>query len=272
MHRTSVTTLALVALTASAAARSVDGHYTLIGRNADGSAYEGTVDIAVTTAGGCRIVWHIVDATQEGDCEQEADTLSATYTLEGQRGNAVYRIRPDGGLEGEWRIDGEARTGTERLTPVKAAAAQERPQTAVDFVRSFYESDPIYNPGFDKPFEARLTGPALAAVRKSDKESAASGEIGCIDFVLSLNAQDSDEPTVRRTLKLTEVGAGKAGRATIDASFVNFELEGIPADQQTRTVVEYDLQQVGDAWRVSDISAKAVDDQSFGWRLSELCR
>lgn len=272
LRRIFMTAAAFAALAATAAAQPLDGRYTVQGTNFDGSPYLGEVVIATSPQGQCTIAWTVSGSTSKGRCSQQGATLSADYELEGRKGHVVYAVGPDGRLDGKWKIDGQGGAGTEVLTPVKAASAADGARGAVDFVRSLYASEPIYNPGFDEPFEARLTGPALAAVEKNAKESAASGEIACIDFVLSLNAQDSDEPTVRRTLELTEIGAPQAGQAKVDASFINFEFEGIPADQQTRTVVEYDLQEVGGTWRISDMSAKAVGDSSFGWRLSELCR
>ncbi|MBP0438663.1 hypothetical protein [Tianweitania sediminis] len=145
-------------------------------------------------------------------------------------------------------------------------------QSATDFVRALYMSEPIYNPGFDEPFEERLTGPALAAVEKNEDDAAASEGVGCIDFMLSLNAQDADEATVRRTLEVDEVSSETDGRISVEATFIGFEFEGIPADQQTQTVIRYDLLAMDDGWRIADISGKAVGDDEFGWRLSELCQ
>jgi hypothetical protein len=124
---------------------------------------------------------------------------------------------------------------------------------ASDAVRFFYA--PVKSESLPE-FRERFAGAALEKFEENDK-SAGEGEIGCIDFVLSVDAQDLDDNEVARTLKLDEKTSGEA--ATVTASFNLF-----PAEPESRRQIVWSLEQVGGAWKVVDIASP-----DNGWRLSE---
>lgn len=269
MRRTIIAAAAVLAAACGAFAQTVGGKYTVEGRNADGSAYAGTAEIAMG-AGGCTITWTTGDTQSKGSCKLDGARFTAAYTLEGAKGRVAYAVKPDGSLDGTWTLDGQDGKGTEVLKPVKAAVAAGG--DAASFVRGLYESDPIYNPLADEPVGAKMTGKALKVLKKSEKESIEGEGAGCIDWVLTVNAQDWDDATVRRTLEVKEEPGATGDAAKVTASLIGYEFDGIPADQQTRTVIEYDLRKVDGAWRIADMAARENANSEELWRLSKLCR
>jgi hypothetical protein len=119
---------------------------------------------------------------------------------------------------------------------------------AEDFVRGFYthidlESDAGYRDEFVDPARAKLD--AADKLSKGGQE-----EVPCIDAFLALDAQDYDEKTVARTLKLEEQVSGDD--ATVTAKFSIFD-DG-QADSQREIV--WLLEKVGGRWKISDIDSK----------------
>ena len=99
----------------------------------------------------------------------------------------------------------------------------------------------------------RFTGKAKEILDLSDKTD--DSEDGpCINFMLSLDAQDFDEDEVAKSLKLAESIEGD--KATVDATYMLF---GEPGE------VVWSLEKAGDAWKVSDIFSP-----SEAWRLTEM--
>lgn len=124
---------------------------------------------------------------------------------------------------------------------------------ASDAVRFFYvpvrwEADP--------QFRDRFVEPAKTLFDLNDK--APEGEIGCVDFGPGIDAQDYDDATIKKTLKLDEQVDGDG--ATVTARFQLFP-EGEGAEREMR----WTLRNVGGAWKIADI-----ESVSSGWRLSEL--
>lgn len=125
---------------------------------------------------------------------------------------------------------------------------------ASDLVRFFYvpvqwEADPN--------FRDRFTGPAKALFDLNDKTP--EGEIGCIDFGPGIDAQDYDDETIKKTLKLSEDVKGDS--ATVTATFTLFPDQSEEARREIRWV----LAKEGGAWKIADIVSV-----TNGWKLSEL--
>jgi hypothetical protein len=125
---------------------------------------------------------------------------------------------------------------------------------AEDFVRTFYtdiqdEADPQYRDKFVDPAKAKL----------DENDKTPDGDVGCVDGILALDAQDYDDAVVKKTLKLDEKASGDT--ATVTAKFSVFD------DNQPESAREviWSLKKVGGAWKVADIAAPADD-----WKLSEL--
>ncbi|MBX3531441.1 MAG: DUF3828 domain-containing protein [Rhizobiaceae bacterium] len=98
-----------------------------------------------------------------------------------------------------------------------------------------------------------FTGPAARQFSARDRAVANGGEMGCVDFDMSLDAQDYDEDELARTLRLDETVNGD------DAIVVaHFDLFGRP------TEIEWTMRRVGGEWKVADIASR-----TNGWRFSE---
>jgi len=126
---------------------------------------------------------------------------------------------------------------------------------ASETVRGFY-SDVEFEA--DPSFRDRFVDPAKAKFAENDAQSSNGEEVGCIDFVLAIDAQDYDEKVLAKTLQLSEDVQGEA--ATVTAKFSLFENQ----DDAQREIV-WSLKNVDGAWKVSDIESKTSD-----WKLSQL--
>jgi hypothetical protein len=91
-------------------------HYDVAGTNPNGSAYSGTATVKVISDTTFTIKWDIAGSVYEGFGMRLNDTLSATYTIDGEPGLVMYKV--DGnGIKGLWAIRGHNGSGTEQLTP-----------------------------------------------------------------------------------------------------------------------------------------------------------
>lgn len=122
MKRTVLAAVLLgAAFIAPAQAQTVKaGAYTVEGTNLDGSAYDGTATIKLTSETTCAIVWKTGSGkknTSNGICMLYENAFAAGYVLDGEVGLVVYEVRDDGVLEGAWTISGQDGSGTETLTP-----------------------------------------------------------------------------------------------------------------------------------------------------------
>ena len=113
----------LVAVTVSA--QAADGlmrlasHYSVAGKNPNGSRYAGTADIDIISDTTFSIAWHIKGAgSSNGFGMRMGNTITATYMLGGQPGLAIYRSNSDGSFTGIWAIRGQNGNGSEVLTPL----------------------------------------------------------------------------------------------------------------------------------------------------------
>ena len=104
------TALAFAVLTMSTLASLADitGAYYAYGRNADGSAYDGTVVIGQNADGSFTVNW-TVGTTYSGTGVLAGQVLTVEW---GARDPAIYVVMPDGDLHGTW-ADG---TGLELLS------------------------------------------------------------------------------------------------------------------------------------------------------------
>ncbi|HEY1748578.1 MAG TPA: hypothetical protein VGG11_17670 [Xanthobacteraceae bacterium] len=113
-----VATLLLPAVDAASAADSMTlaSRYDVAGTNPNGSAYSGTATVKVISDTTFTIKWDIAGSVYEGFGMRLNDTLSATYTIDGEPGLVMYKV--DGtGIKGLWAIRGHNGSGTEKLTP-----------------------------------------------------------------------------------------------------------------------------------------------------------
>jgi hypothetical protein len=125
---------------------------------------------------------------------------------------------------------------------------------ASDAVKFFYspvkwEADPDYRD--------RFTGPAKALFDLNDKTP--EGEMGCVDFGPGIDAQDYDDETIRKTLKLSEDVSG--GQATVTATFTLFP----DHSEEAKREIQWLMINEGGKWKIADIVSV-----SSGWKLSEL--
>lgn len=118
-------------------------------------------------------------------------------------------------------------------------------QDPTDAVQFFYN-----DPGseFADENRGRFTGKAKEVLDAATKES----DEPCIDFMLTLDAQDFDEAEIKKSLNLA--GAMAGDYASVD---VTFKLFGEDAK------IVWTLEKSGDEWKVSD-----VESPKNGWKLS----
>jgi len=126
---------------------------------------------------------------------------------------------------------------------------------ASDAVRRFYQPEVGFEP--DLALRDHFVDPAKSIFEKNDRLSNNGDEIGCIDFVLAIDAQDLDQDEIDRTLKLTE-------KATGDTAVVTATFRLFPGEEGYPREIVWDLRQVDGAWKVADIASITND-----WRLSE---
>ena len=123
-----------------------------------------------------------------------------------------------------------------------APAFAQDPTEAVQF---FYN-----DPGSEFAAENRDrgVGKAREVLDAATKES----DEPCIDFMMTLDAQDFDADELKKTLNLSGAMAGDSG--SVDATF---KLFGEDAK------IVWILEKVGDEWKVSDI-----ESPKNGWKLT----
>ena len=97
--RTYIFAAAAVALsTAAAIAQALTGSYTAQGRNADGSSYSGTVEIA-DTGSSVGMTWAVGNQNYAGQGVLEGRVLTVNW---GAAAPVIYVVMPDGSLLGTW--------------------------------------------------------------------------------------------------------------------------------------------------------------------------
>jgi hypothetical protein len=108
--------LPAVGTTLAADSMTLASTYDVSGTNPDGSAYSGTASVKVISDTTFTIKWEIAGSVYQGFGMRLNDTLSATYTINGEPGLVMYKV--DGtGIKGLWAIRGHNGSGTEQLKP-----------------------------------------------------------------------------------------------------------------------------------------------------------
>lgn len=119
MKLASLTAALLAATTIATQAQSIGGSYTVEGTNKDGSGYGGTAEITLTSDTTCVIKWVTGSTESEGICMRNGDSFAAGYVLGDVAGLVIYKVLPDGSLNGLWTIANNGGAGTEILTPAQ---------------------------------------------------------------------------------------------------------------------------------------------------------
>ncbi len=150
------------------------------------------------------------------------------------------------------------------MRPILLAAAMSIASPAValagpasNAVKFFYVPDVKFEA--DAKYRDRFTEPVTKLFDLNDKAAKNNpDEVACIDFDPGLDAQDFDQKTLAKTLKLTEAVNGDTAEVT-----ANFNLfsEG---DDSKREMV-WSLKKVDGKWKVADITSKTSN-----WTLSAL--
>ncbi|MBZ9675075.1 DUF3828 domain-containing protein [Mesorhizobium sp. ES1-1] len=149
-----------------------------------------------------------------------------------------------------------------RLTALVAALSILLPAAAFagpasDAVKFFYV--PAVRFEADAQYRDRFTDPVTKLFDLNDQAiKKHPDEVACIDFDPGLDAQDFDQKSVSKTLKLSETVDGD--KAEVTATFSLFS-EG---DDSKREMV-WSLKKIGGKWKISDIASKTSD-----WKLSAL--
>lgn len=110
--------LAMLAV-APASAQSIGGKYTVEGTNLDGSAYNGTAEVTLTSDTTCVIHWDTNGTASDGICARNDDSFAAAHITDGEVGLIIYKVGEDGSMEGLWTIAGKEGNGTEKMTPAQ---------------------------------------------------------------------------------------------------------------------------------------------------------
>lgn len=128
---------------------------------------------------------------------------------------------------------------------------------AADAVKYFYAPQVRFEA--DAKYRDRFTEPVTKLFQLNDEVQAKNpDQVACIDFDPGLDAQDFDQKSVNRTLKLTETVDGDT--ATVTARFDLFS----DGDGSGREMV-WSLKKVDGKWKVADIASG-----TNGWTLSQL--
>ncbi|SDA67451.1 DUF3828 domain-containing protein [Mesorhizobium qingshengii] len=149
-----------------------------------------------------------------------------------------------------------------RLTALSAALSIALPAAAFagpasDAVKFFYV--PAVKFEADEQYRDRFTEPVTKLFDLNDQATKKHpDEVACIDFDPGLDAQDFDQKSVSKTLKLSEKRDGD--NAEVTASFSLFS-EG---DDSKREMV-WSLKKIDGKWKISDIASK-----TSAWKLSAL--
>lgn len=149
-----------------------------------------------------------------------------------------------------------------RRTVLVAALSIALPAAAVagpasNAVKFFYV--PAVKFEADEQYRDRFTEPVTKLFDLNDQATKKNpDQVACIDFDPGLDAQDFDQNTVSKTLKLSEKLDGD--NAEVTASFSLFS-EG---DDSKREMV-WSLKKIDGKWKISDIASKTSD-----WTLSAL--
>lgn len=129
---------------------------------------------------------------------------------------------------------------------------------ASDAVKFFYVPEVKFEA--DAQYRDRFTEPVTKLFDLNDQATKKNpDQVACIDFDPGLDAQDFDQKTVSKTLKLAEKVDGDS--ADVTATFSLFPEE----DGGGQREMHWALKKVDGKWKVADITSKTSD-----WTLSQL--
>lgn len=149
-----------------------------------------------------------------------------------------------------------------RLTVLAAALSIAAPPAAFagpasNAVKFFYVPEVKFEA--DAKYRDRFTEPVTRLFDLNDQAARnLPDEVPCIDFAPGLDAQDYDEKTVAKTLKLAETLEGDSAEVT--ATFSLF-----PEGDNSKREMVWSLKKVDGRWKIADITSK-----TSGWTLSAL--
>lgn len=130
---------------------------------------------------------------------------------------------------------------------------------ASDAVKFFYSPEVKFEA--EPEYRSRFTAPVTTLFELNDQAIAKNpDQIACIDFDPGLDAQDFDQGTVNKTLKLSENVNGDAAEVT-----ATFNLLGDDADDDSRREMVWSMKKIDGDWKIADITSKTNN-----WTLSEL--
>lgn len=112
----------------------------------------------------------------------------------------------------------------------------------------------------DIEFRERFVDPAKSLFAQNDKALNADEEVPCFEASPAIDAQDYDDVTVEKTLKLTETVS--SDMATVKATFTLFPG---PETEDSKREILWSLRQVNGAWLVSDLESLTAK-----WKLSDI--
>ncbi len=139
-----------------------------------------------------------------------------------------------------------------------ASAAQAGP--ASDAVKFFYVPQVRFEA--DAKYRDRFTEPVTKLFELNDEAQRKNpDQIACIDFDPGLDAQDFDQKTVSKTLRLVESLDGDAG--TVTATFTLFPAGS--GDEGSAREMVWSVKKVDGRWKIADIASK-----TNRWTLSQL--
>ncbi len=111
----------------------------------------------------------------------------------------------------------------------------------------------------DAKYRDRFTEPVTKLFDLNDKASKNNpDEVACLDFDPGLDAQDFDQKTLTKTLKLAETVNGDTAEVT--AKFSLF-----PEGDDSKREMVWSLKKVDGKWKIADITSKTSN-----WTLSAL--
>ncbi|MBZ9796049.1 DUF3828 domain-containing protein [Mesorhizobium sp. ES1-4] len=138
-----------------------------------------------------------------------------------------------------------------------AAPAAALAGPASDAVKFFYAPQVKFEA--DAQYRDRFTEPVTKLFDLNDQATKKNpDQVACIDFDPGLDAQDFDQKTISKTLKLSETVDGDT--AQVVASFALF-----PEGDDSQREMHWSLKKVGGKWKISDIASK-----TSAWTLSQL--
>jgi hypothetical protein len=138
-----------------------------------------------------------------------------------------------------------------------AAPAASLAGPASNAVKFFYVPEVKFEA--DAKYRERFTEPVTKLFDLNDQaQKNKPDEVPCIDFAPGLDAQDFDQKTVAKTLKLSEAVDGDSAEVT--ATFSLF-----PEGDDSKREMVWSLKKLDGKWKVADIASK-----SSGWTLSAL--